>query len=87
MKCKYWKYRMDKMCSVWPCPKNTNNNCDVIKPKPRFKKFNGWCVVRDSEIGEIDGSFESGDIPPKHFPNAYIPCHILIKESDWRRLK
>ena len=60
------------------CPKNTNSRCQIITRREKMVKVKAWCVVRDSNTGEIDGCFESGNIPPKHFSSAYVPCTILI---------
>ena len=66
-------------CKQDTCPmdKYTTENCNM-KRKPKYKKIKAWAIVRDSKIGEIDGCFESGNIPPKYFSSAYVPCTILI---------
>jgi len=55
------------------------------KPKPtKVRRIKAWAIVRDLETGEIDGSFEAGNLPPKHFSSAYVPCTILINEKYLR---
>ena len=55
-----------------------NNKCQIIPRREKMVRVKAWCVVRDSNTGEIDGCFESGNTPPKHFSSAYVPCTILI---------
>jgi len=91
--CKYYKTGGKYMCIktgekevcsvIVGCREETRN-----APKPaKDVKFKGWCIVRDAEIGEIDGSFESGDTRPKHFGDAYTECTIVITAANWKKIK
>ena len=66
------------------CPTNTNLSCEIIPKPAKVRRIKAWAIVRDLETGEIDGSFEAGNLPPKHFSSAYVPCTILINEKYLR---
>lgn len=52
------------------CPKNTNSKCEIISPKPKYKRIKAWARWR------IDG--EMFAVTDKYEDNT-IPCTILIE--------
>jgi len=75
MKCKYWKTQLgcyktglEDKCIMFD---KTDNRCNIIKQKPRFKKIKAWAF-------EDDTGWTVFEKPYKGEYDGLISCFILI---------